>query len=317
MKREALKRRDGLYFPVSCMTGGIVSAMVVTHGRSGDSGKHPASDVFSRIGGGKLDYRNLRVERRGHVAVVTFNRPEHGNALSVEMMRELEDVALSFRTDTETRVVVFTGAGKHFCVGIDLRDPEHVESMSAPLLLRQRLFHLGPRLIRALRGMDQVTIAAVNGAAMGGGACIASALDFRLGAEDCRIGYPESSLGIPLSWVSLPLCVHLVGPSRAKHWLMLGERLGAEILLRWGFLDEVAPPEELLERALEVAESYATRAPVAVQMIKRSVNAVVGALDEAVMHMDSDQVLLAETTRDFQEAARAFLEKRTPNFTGE
>ncbi|MBC7248276.1 MAG: enoyl-CoA hydratase/isomerase family protein [Actinobacteria bacterium] len=264
-----------------------------------------------------VSYRNLVVERRGHVAVVTLNRPESGNALSVEMMRELENAALSFREDTETRVVVFTGAGRHFCVGIDLRDPEHAESVTAPLLLRQRLFHLGPRMIRALRGMDQVTIAAVNGAATGGGACVASALDLRMGAADCRVGYPESSLAIPLSWVSLPLCVHLVGPSRAKRWLMSGERLGAEVLLRWGFLDEVAPADELLERALEMAESYARRAPVAVQMIKRSVNALVGALDEAVMHMDSDQVLLAETTRDFREAVQAFLEKREPEFRGE
>ncbi|MDI7252786.1 enoyl-CoA hydratase/isomerase family protein [Candidatus Solincola sp.] len=264
-----------------------------------------------------LSYRNLVVERKGHLAVVTLNRPERGNALSVEMMRELEDAALSFREDTETRVVIFTGAGKHFCVGIDLRDPEHVESVSAPLLARQRLFHLGPRMIRALRGMDQVTIAAINGAAMGGGACIASALDFRLGAADCRVGYPESSLAIPLSWVSLPLCVHLVGPARAKRWLMLGEKLGAEMLLQWSFLDEVVPTDELLERALKMAESYASRAPVAVQMIKRSVNAVVGALDEAIMHMDSDQVLLAETTRDFREAVQAFLEKREPEFRGE
>lgn len=264
-----------------------------------------------------MEYQNLLLERRGLVAVVTFNRPERGNALSMRMMRELEEVALSFREDTDTRVVVFTGAGKHFCVGIDLRDPEHLDSVNAPLLARRRLFQLGPRMIRALREMDQVTIAAINGAAMGGGACIASALDFRLGAEDCRIGYPESGLGIPLSWVSLPLCVHLVGPSRAKRWLMLGGKLDAEVLLQWGFLDEVVPAGELLERAVEVAESYASRAPVAVQMIKRSVNALVGALDEAVMHMDSDQVLLAETTRDFQEAVQAFLEKREPEFRGE
>lgn len=264
-----------------------------------------------------LEYRNLLVERAQHLAVVTLNRPERGNALSVEMMRELEEVALSFREDTETRAVVLSVAGEDFCVGIDLRDPEHADSLSAPLLRRQRLFHLGPRMIRALRGMDQVTIAAVNGAAMGGGACIASALDFRLGAADCRVGYPESSLAIPLSWVSLPLCVHLVGAARAKRWLMLGERLGAETLREWGFLDEVVPAEGLLARARELAEAYASRPPVAVQMIKRSVNTVVSALDEAVMHMDSDQVLLAETTRDFREAVQAFLEKRRPHFTGE
>ena len=263
-----------------------------------------------------MGYDNLVVEKDGRVAVVVLNRPERWNALSVEMMRELEAAALSFREDVETRVVVFAGEGRHFCVGIDLKDPEQAASTAAPMLERQRRFHLGPRIIRALRGMDQVTIAAVNGTATGGGACIASALDFRIGSEDCRVGYPESGLAIPLSWVSLPLCVQLVGPPRAKRWLMSGEKLDAGTLREWGFLDEVVPPGELMERARSLAEAYASRSPVALQMIKRSVHALAGALDEAVMHMDSDQVLLAETSGDFREAVQAFLEKRDPDLTG-
>ena len=254
-----------------------------------------------------MGYKNLLVRREGHIALVTLNRPEAGNALSLELMRELENAALSFREDTETRVVIFTGAGRHFSVGADLKDPEQALAHAAPLIARQRSFHLGPRMIRALRGMDQVTIAAINGAAMGGAACMASALDFRIGAEDCLVGYPESGLGIPLSWVSLPLCVHLVGPAKAKRWVMTGEKLGAETLLEWGFLDEVAAPDELMQSAREMAEIYAGRPPVAVQMIKRSVNALAMALDDAIMHMDSDQVLLAETGEDFKEAIRAFL----------
>jgi len=176
---------------------------------------------------------------------------------------------------------------------------------------------MGPRLIRALREMNQITIAAINGAAMGGGACIASAVDFRIGAEDCLVGFPESSLAIPLSWVSLPLCVHLVGPARAKRWLITGEKLGAETLAKWGFLDGTAPPETLLKQARELAAIYAARPPLAAQMIKRSVNMMVGSLDEAIMHMDTDQVLLAETTGDFQEGIRSFLQKRKPDFKGD
>lgn len=266
--------------------------------------------------GRPMGYENLKIEREGHVAVVALDRPERGNALSVQMMRELESAALGFREDFETRVVVLTGAGRDFSVGMDLKDPEQAASIAAPMLERQRRFHLGPRLIRALRGMDQITIAAVNGAAMGGGACIASALDLRVGSEDCRVGYPESSLAIPLSWVSLPLCVQLVGPARAKRWLVTGEKLDAVTLEKWGFLDEVVPPDALMEKARSTAAAYASRPPVAAQMIKRSVNALAGALDEAVMHMDSDQVLLAETSGDFREAVQAFLEKRDPDFKG-
>ncbi len=263
-----------------------------------------------------MEYGNLTVSREGGVAVVTLDRPQSSNALSVEMMREVEDAALGFREDLDTRVVVFTGAGDHFSVGIDLKDTEHHLSMTAPLLERQRRYHVGPRMIRAVRGIDQVTIAVINGLALGGGACIASAVDFRVGSEDCRVGFPESGLAIPLSWVSLPLCVQLVGPARAKRWVMTAEKLPAGVLREWGFLDEVVPPDTLMERALLMAREYAARPPVALQMIKRSVNAISGALDEAIMHMDSDQVLLALSGDDFREAAQAFLEKREPRFRG-
>jgi enoyl-CoA hydratase/carnithine racemase len=264
-----------------------------------------------------MTYRNLLIEQEGPVAIVSLNRASRHNALSLELMRELETAALSFRDDVDTRVVIITGTGKHFSAGMDLKDPEQTHSIGLPVLAKQRRFHLGPRLIRALREMNQITIAAVNGSAMGGGACIASALDFRIGAEDCLVGFPESSLAIPLSWVSLPLCVHLVGPAKAKRWLISGEKLGAETLTRWGFLDETAPSEALLKQARELAAVYADRPPLVAQMIKRSVNMMVGSLDEAIMHMDTDQVLLAETTGDFQEGIRAFLEKCPPKFKGE
>ena len=263
-----------------------------------------------------MEYENLGIEQRDHIAIVTLNPPDKLNALSLDLRRELENVADELQDDTETRVVVLTGAGDNFSAGIDLKDPKGAALAKEPLLVRQRLYQQGQRLIRKLHEMRQITIAAINGFALGGAACIVSALDFRIGAEDCSVGYPEINLAMNLSWFGLPLCVRLVGPARAKRFVILGQRETAQTLLEWGFLDEIVPKEQLMQRAVEMAEQYAVQPPMAAQMIKRSVNAISSALDEAVMHMDTDQLLLAALSEDYSEGVRAFLEKIRPDFTG-
>jgi len=259
-----------------------------------------------------MNYKNLSLTHEGPIATVTLNRPDKLNALSVELMDEIRVCAEKFREDTATRVVIFAGAGKHFSAGADLTDPARAALLSAPLIERRRATHLGQRMIRALLEIEQITIAAIHGACLGGAACIATACDFRIGADGCVVGYPEIDLGMNLSWFGLPLCVRLVGPARAKRLVILGNKEPADTLLDWGFLDEVVPQSELLLRARALAAQYAAKPPMAAQMIKRSVNAIAGALDQAVMHMDTDQFLLTTTTDEHAEALRAFREKRPP-----
>jgi enoyl-CoA hydratase/carnithine racemase len=266
----------------------------------------------------KINYKYLKVEKKGHVAVVTLNRPEQLNALSADLMEEIIQAARLFHEDEETRVVIFTGAGNCFSAGVDLTDEKFAQGLvNASNLKKLRFLGLGPRMIRAVYEMDQITIAAVNGAAMGGGACIAAACDFRIGAENCRVGYPEVGLGMNLSWAALPMCVHLIGPVRAKQMVILAEKVGAKTLLAWGFLDQVVPATELMAATQAMAGKYAGQPPIAAQMVKRSVNAIASALDNAVMHMDADQFLLTTQTKDYLEGLSAFLEKREPSFKGE
>jgi enoyl-CoA hydratase/carnithine racemase len=115
----------------------------------------------------------------------------------------------------------------------------------------------------------------------------------------------------------VPVCVHLVGPARAKRMIMTGKLFDAATMERWGFLDEVVPRAELAAAARRWADEYASLPPIAVQMIKRSIDMVAGPMDRALMHMDADQWLLASTSADFREAVAAFFEKRKPEFRGD
>ncbi len=258
----------------------------------------------------------IDVARDGAIATVTLNRPERRNALSIEMLAELEQAARGFAADEATRAVVVRAAGSDFSVGADLQGRANPTDPPPSLLMRRRAAELGGAMMRALQEIPQPTVCAVQGVATGGGACIPTACDFRIGAEGARMGYGEVRLGINLMWRALPVCVRLIGPARAKQMIMTGKLFDAATLERWGFLDEVCPAAELAARARAWAEEYAALPPIAVQMIKRSVNQVAGALDAAVMHMDADQWLLASLSEDYREAVAAFFEKRPPTFKG-
>jgi enoyl-CoA hydratase/carnithine racemase len=179
-----------------------------------------------------------------------------------------------------------------------------------------RALQRGPRLIRKIYEMEQITFAAINGGAFGGGACIASACDFRIGAKNCMAGFPESKLGMNLSWIALPLVVHLIGSTYAKEMVILGKNNDAETLLKWGFISEIVQEEILIERTIEIAKDYAAMPPIAAQMIKRSINHIISALDKAIMHMDRDQWLLTSKSEDFKEAIAAFFKKRKGIYKG-
>lgn len=259
----------------------------------------------------------VTVHRDGAIARITLTRAARRNALSNEMMQALIDAARSFEADEATRAVILDAEGSDFSVGADLKQPRFQGGEAQSLLMRRRSAELGAKLMAAIQEIPQPTICALKGVATGGGACIATACDFRVAASDARVGYGEVKIGINLMWHAVGPCVRLVGPARAKQLIMTGRLFDAGTLERWGFVDEVVAPADLEGAARRWAEEYAALPPIAVQMIKRSINTVSGPMDRALMHMDADQWLLASGSADFREAVTAFFEKRKPEFRGD
>lgn len=241
------------------------------------------------------------------IAVVTLARGERRNALTTAMLVELERVADSFREAGDVRAVVLCSDGPDFSVGMDLAE---MEAARPPAEVLRRIARQGMRTMRAWMEIDQPTVCALAGIATGGGACLATACDFRVASPDLRLGYGEVKLGINLMWHALGPLVALIGPARAKRLVLRGDLVPADRLADWGLVDEVS--ESPLSAARAMAQAYAALPPIAVQMVKRSVNALAHALSAPVLHADTDQWLLATTMPEHRAALAAFRTRRKP-----
>ncbi|MEC9347380.1 MAG: enoyl-CoA hydratase/isomerase family protein [Pseudomonadota bacterium] len=263
-----------------------------------------------------MDLQFTTIERRGRIAIVRFDRGSPANAMSNAAMRELTAVARSFEDDLDISVVILTGRDDNFSMGFDLKDPGAEAMRTAPLGERRVLLRTGPRLCRAWEELDQMTICAIEGWCVGGGGALAVSLDLRVMAEGSTMYVSEIERGMNMSWNSVPRFVNLVGPARAKRIVVMAEKIGAKRALEWGLADEVTPKGKALDKALELAARIAELPPVQVRMCKRDVDMAAKALNLATSYMDLDQYALSQTSEDYLEGVRSFLEKRPPQYKG-
>jgi enoyl-CoA hydratase/carnithine racemase len=250
------------------------------------------------------------------IAVGTLHRPDRLNAMTVEMFHDLEALADALDADNEVRVLIITGAGKAFCAGYDLDDADELANL-APLEMLERQ-EVAARALLAVRRVRIPVIAAVNGAAAGGGFSLALAADIRIAstaakfnAAMTRIGLSAGDLGI--SWL-LP---RTVGPALAAELAYTGRFVLPDEAERIGLVNDLVEPAELLDRSIALAEQICANSPGGVQLSKRALqaNMEVGSYAAALELENRGQALLTRTS-DMTEALEAFKQRRAPVFSG-
>lgn len=257
---------------------------------------------------------------RSGVAIVTMNRPGSLNAMNADLLDGLHAAFDEIAADRSCRVVVLTGAGRGFCAGLDLKEQprapgsEGLDRTQAGFAVQKHIASLVPKM----RALPQPVIAAVNGAASGGGFALALASDVRIASDDARFNVAFVRLGlsgcdIGVSWL-LP---RLIGASRAYELMLTGRMVDAAEADRMGLLTRVVEPSELLDAALAEAGLIRANSPFGIQMTKEVMwtQLEVGSL-AAGIDLENRTQILASGTEAMSEAVAAFIEKRAPDFGG-
>ena len=237
--------------------------------------------------------------QQGHIACVTLNRPEAGNAINQALAQELEEICCRINQDDDIYVVTLTGAGNAFCRGGEL-EPVGVGCSPAD----------------AVAGIDRPVIAAINGDALGMGLELALSCDIRLVSDRARLSLPQVAQGlIPMGGGTQRL-PRIVGRGKALELLLTAATVSAGEALEMGLVSRVVPPGKLAGEAKALAETIAAKGPVALRYIKEAVSKGLDMTLEQGLRLEADLYFLLHTTADRTEGIKSFLEKRKPEYRG-
>ena len=263
-----------------------------------------------------------RLEDR--VAIITLNRPKKKNALSDHLTPALRQTLLDLETKREVGCILITGSGDAFCAGGDIggmggnanKDEEVSERPTAEERVRA-LIHKQETLTLRLTDHAKPTIAALPGVAAGAGLCIALACDIRVACRSAFVTTAYRNIGFSGDYGGSWLLTQLVGPSKAKELFFTGRRVQSDEALALGIFNNVFEDASFENEALAKAKQIASGPPIAIAFMKEHINRAVTGDLRSNMAMEADRLIRCAATSDHKEAVKAFMEKRTPVFTGE
>ncbi len=270
-----------------------------------------------------MEFETLIVKTEGPIGRLILNLPERLNALGPTIMHELTDAAHWFDRQSEVRVVIVSGAGRAFSAGADLltalrlrASPEgslQKDTAASPeppsWQKRREGGQVGLRMADALEQMHAVTIARIQGYAVGGGVVLAAVCDLRVAAEDAVFFIPEVELGLPLAWGGIPRLVREIGPALTKELVMTGRRFSPAEAKAAGFVNRVVPAADLDAEVEALAQEIAAKPVVPVIITKEHVNAVARQIAGATAYADGDVLQATSAAEESRDAGRAYRER--------
>jgi methylglutaconyl-CoA hydratase len=247
------------------------------------------------------------------VAIITLNRPEAANALSTALLNDLAQLLRNLAFERDVRVVIFTGAGeKVFCAGADLKERagmNETEVRKTVALIRET--------INQIEQLPQPVICALNGSAFGGGLELALACDIRIAADTAQLGLTETSLGIIPGAGGTQRLPRLIGKGKAKELIFTAKRITAKEAEQIGLVEYTVPREQLMEKAMEIAEQIVANAPIALTQAKIAINRGLDVDLATGLRIEQMAYDITIPTKDRLEGLQAFKEKRKPVYKGE
>ena len=256
-----------------------------------------------------MEYENIIFEKKDGIGYVTVNRPEALNALNDSVIEELDSVFRAIDRDDEVRVVIITGAGRAFVAGADIAQMSRLDGSEGRVMSMR-----GQKVMEFIEFMDKPVIAAVNGFALGGGNELSMACDIRIASETAKFGQPEVNLGIIPGYGGTQRLPRLVGRGMAKKLIYSAEIIDAEEAYRIGLVDEIVPADQLMDTAAKLAETIASKAPIAVKLAKAAINNGMNTDLKTGVQFEAEAYTSTFVSEDRVEGMKAFVEKRPAEF---